>query len=415
MSEARRTPKLRFPEFIEEWEEKRLGDISTNIMYGIGSAAIKYDGVNKYLRITDIDDSSRNFVPKPLTSPEGLIHNNYKLSDGDIVFARTGASVGKSYLYKTSDGNLIFAGFLIKFNIISANPYFVYSNTFRHYYDNWVSVMSVRSGQPGINAEEYKLLPIGLPTKPEQQQIALFLTSVDSKIEQLSKKQELLREYKKGLMQKIFSQAIRFKADDGSDYPDWEERNIDSLPITISDGNYGEQYPTSKDFKKTGVPFLRANNIKNLKVSENDMRYITIEQHNILTSGHLKTNDILITTRGEVGNIALVDDRFYNANINAQICLLRIDDSSILNYKYLLISLNFNSCKKQFKTFETGTALKQLPKGSLKKIKLNIPSLPEQQKIANFLSSIDNKLEQIVKQLDETKLFKKALLQQMFV
>ena len=222
-------PKLRFKEFSGEWEEKTLGEISSKVLYGIGSSAIAYDGVNKYLRITDIDESSRTFIPNPLTSPGGDIEEKYKLVVGDLVFARTGASTGKSYLYNEKDGNLIYAGFLIKFHIDKANPYFVYTNTFKEQYYKWVQIMSMRSGQPGINAEEYKLLPLFLPSKQEQEKIASFLTSVDIKIEQLTKKEELLLQYKKGVMQKIFNQEIRFKADDGSEFCDWEEKKLGDI------------------------------------------------------------------------------------------------------------------------------------------------------------------------------------------
>jgi len=157
------------------------------------------------------------------------------------------------------------------------------------------------------------------------------LSAVDTKIEQLSTKTKLLQSYKKGIMQKIFSQELRFHPkgissqaqgtdDNGSAFPEWVEKRLGDLPIIISDGNYGEQYPTSEDFKPNGVAFLRANNIKNLKIDDNDTKYISIEQHLILTSGHLKTNDILITTRGQLGNIALVDSKHEGSNINAQIC-----------------------------------------------------------------------------------------------
>ena len=262
---------------------------------------------------------------------------------------------------------------------------------------------------------DLKTLTLSLPSKQEQEKIALFLTSVDTKIEQLTKKEELLQQYKKGVMQKIFNQEIRFKADDGSEFCEWEEKTIDKLPILISDGNYGELYPTSDDFKPNGVPFLRANNIKNLKIDTSDTKYISEEQHSTLTAGHLLTNDILITTRGELGNLALIENEHNGSNINAQICLLRITDTSKLNYLYLLYALDYRDSKKQYKAFETGTALKQLPKGNLKKVKLKVPCLEEQTKIANFLSSTDNKIEQVQKQLNFIKEFKKALLHQMFV
>lgn len=170
----------------------------------MNSAAIEYDGINKYLRITDIDENSRKFIPNPLTSPEGEIEAKYKLKEGDLVFARTGASVGKSYLYKKEDGNLLFAGFLIKFSVINHNPYFVYCQTLQTPFNKWVKLMSMRSGQPGINAEEYKTFLIQLSCIQEQHKIANFLTSIDEKIEKLGQQIEEAQTFKKGLLQQMF-------------------------------------------------------------------------------------------------------------------------------------------------------------------------------------------------------------------
>jgi len=399
MSEVSNIPQLRFPEFSGDWEEKELGDISTKIMYGIGSAATKYDGVNKYLRITDIDDSSRSFAPKPLTSPEGFIDDRYRLSSGDLVFARTGASVGKSYLYKKNDGNLIFAGFLIKFNISNAEPYFVYSNTFRGAYDNWVSVMSVRSGQPGINAEEYKILPIKLPTKPEQTKIAAFLTTVDNKIEQLSKKQELLGEYKKGLMQQIFSQAIRFKADDGSDFPDWRVGELSNL-IEISSNKFNPN--TSNESKK-------CIELEHLSQETGELLGYTDSTEQASTKNAFTKGQVLF------GKLRPYLKKFWLSQFDG-VCSSEI---WVLNGKELTNSYLFQFVQtNKFNQIANVSSGSKMPRSDWKymaQVPFKYTTLPEQQKIANFLSSIDNKIEKVGKQLDESKQFKKALLQQMFV
>jgi type I restriction enzyme S subunit len=112
----------------EDWEIKSLGEISRNSSYGIGAAAINYNGEYKYIRITDIDDRSRKFIPSPLSSPS-YYDESFIVEEGDILFARTGASVGKSYLYNKSDGILVFAGFLIRFNISDAIPEYVFFYT----------------------------------------------------------------------------------------------------------------------------------------------------------------------------------------------------------------------------------------------------------------------------------------------
>ncbi|MBV5095382.1 restriction endonuclease subunit S [Tenebrionicola larvae] len=190
-------PKLRFSEFNMPWKQTTLGSVSSHAAYGMNSSAIEFDGVNKYIRITDIDDDTREFTPSPLTTPSGKLENKYLLNKGDIVFARTGASVGKSYLYKQKDGRLYFAGFLIKLTINKANPYFVYNQTLTEKYRKWVKTYSMRSGQPGINAEEYKEFEFAIPSLEEQTKIADFLSSVDEKISLLNQQYDLLCQYKK--------------------------------------------------------------------------------------------------------------------------------------------------------------------------------------------------------------------------
>ena len=189
-----------------DWEEKTLGKVSHNVGYGMNAAATAFDGVTKYIRITDIDESSNKFRPDPVTSPDEHAGDQFKLKKGDIVFARTGASVGKSYLYDEADGNLAFAGFLIRFSIREdvANPVFIFHQTLTQDYWRWVKVYSMRSGQPGINAEEYKTFTIQLPSIPEQTKIANFLTALDRKIESVASQVTLTQTFKRGLLQQMF-------------------------------------------------------------------------------------------------------------------------------------------------------------------------------------------------------------------
>lgn len=187
-----------------EWVEKKLGQISKNIGYGIGASATTFDGENKYLRITDIDEHTNKFKPKPLTSPEGKIDKKYFLKENDLLFARTGASVGKTYIYSGNDGKLVFAGFLIKFSIVNQNSRFIFYTTLTQRYQKWIEVMSMRSGQPGINAEELKGFKLKLPCVEEQTKIANFLSSIDDKIDLVTTEIEKANQFKKGLLQQMF-------------------------------------------------------------------------------------------------------------------------------------------------------------------------------------------------------------------
>ncbi|WP_103146050.1 restriction endonuclease subunit S [Staphylococcus aureus] len=193
-------------EDYSEWEEKKLGDITEQSMYGIGASATRFDSKNIYIRITDIDEKSRKLKYQNLTTPDE-INNKYKLKRNDILFARTGASTGKSYIHKEEKDiyNYYFAGFLIKFEINEQNsPLFIYQFTLTSKFNNWVKVMSVRSGQPGINSEEYAKLPLVLPNKLEQKKIAEFLDRFDQQIELEKQKIEILHQQKKGLLQSMF-------------------------------------------------------------------------------------------------------------------------------------------------------------------------------------------------------------------
>ena len=167
------------------WEQRKLGDVVSSFEYGLNVAAREYDGKNKYLRITDIDDVSRIFKEDTLTSPDTELTeaNNYLLQNGDILFARTGASVGKSYIYRESDGLVYFAGFLIRARIKEEfNHEFIFQNTLRAQYEKYVQITSQRSGQPGVNAQEYAEFAFLVPCYAEQKKIADFLHRLDTLI-----------------------------------------------------------------------------------------------------------------------------------------------------------------------------------------------------------------------------------------
>ena len=189
-----------------EWEERKLSEISQKAMYGMNAAATEYDGINKYLRITDICEFSNSFKKDNLTSPNAELFDRYKLQLGDLLFARTGASVGKSYLYREDDGITYFAGFLIRFSLNTnlVIPYFIFLQTLIKEFCQWVVTNSMRSGQPGINAEEYSSYIFKVPCLEEQTKIANFLSSIDQKIEVVAQQIEQAKTWKKGLLQQMF-------------------------------------------------------------------------------------------------------------------------------------------------------------------------------------------------------------------
>ena len=379
-------PSLRFPEFKDEWQEKRLGDVSDFCSYGLNSAAKKFDGRNKYIRITDINEESREFSKNNLTSPS-IINDKYLLDDDDIIFARTGASVGKTYLYNKNDGKVYFAGFLIKFSIKYANPYFIFLQTLQPKYKNWVKVMSTRSGQPGINADEYKTFKVVLPSKKEQEKIADFLRGGDERMTSLEKKVDAMREYKKGVMSAIFSGKLRFKDENGNPYPDWEERRLEdisrNIPSNITANNIGSMYSG---------------------------RYIVYgasgEVGKVDNYQHTEAFTAIVKDGAGIGRIIWCEEK---SSILGT--LTAIYPKNTINAKFLYYMLH----QIKFEKYATGSTIPHIYYKDFSRERFLIPVEEEQRKIADFLSAIDHKIELEQTRLDRTKDFKKGLLQRMFV
>ena len=202
-----KVPEIRFRGFTEAWEQRKLGDIASSFEYGLNAAAKEYDGENKYIRITDIDDNTHKFLTDNLTSPDIDLTgaDNYKLTEGDILFARTGASVGKTYIYRNSDGLVYYAGFLIRARIKEEyDAEFVFQNTLTDRYNKYIAVTSQRSGQPGVNAQEYAEFEINVPKKEEQTKIGTYFRNIDHLITLHQQKCEELKKIKKFMLQKMF-------------------------------------------------------------------------------------------------------------------------------------------------------------------------------------------------------------------
>ena len=198
-------PPLRFPEFSGEWNRTSIGECCSSLEYGMNAAAKEYDGRNKYIRITDIDETTSKYCNDDVVSPSGELEDKYLVRENDILFARTGASVGKTYHYDISDGKLYFAGFLIRGNVLSCyNSKFVFYQTQLSRYEKWVKVMSARSGQPGINSQEYEGFNLFMPTRFEQDKIESFISLLDRRIEVQSGLIEDLQKLKAALVERLF-------------------------------------------------------------------------------------------------------------------------------------------------------------------------------------------------------------------
>jgi type I restriction enzyme S subunit len=356
-----KVPKLRFPEFRDgpEWKVKPLGEsLLRRPDYGVNAPAVPYtDNLPTYLRITDISEDGY-FLRDQRTSVDIDAASDNYLHEGDIALARTGASVGKSYKYRPADGELVFAGFLIRIrpNKTKLISDFVSHFLFTSQYWSWVNATSARSGQPGINGNEYAQLPI--PTPPsldEQQKIADCLSSIDDLIAAHTQKLDALKAHKKGLMQQLFpaegETLPKLRFPEFRDSGEWKETHLGQLAETVSGLTYSPD-----DTRENGLLVLRSSNIKDGGILLEDCVYVRL--------------DIKGANLSEPNKMQVAAD--LGARINS------INNSKLRRYKFL------------------------------------VPQPPEQQKIADCLSSIDELITAQTQKIESLITHKKGLMQQLF-
>ncbi len=415
-------PKLRFPEFHGEWEKKNLGEAGIQIIDG--DRGINYpngndftiEGYCLFLNAKNVTKKGFSFIEKSFISMEkDELLRKGKLERFDIVLTTRG-SVGHISYY---DLNVPFLHLRINSGmvLIRTSQKIINSDYLYKYFNSnqiqrEIDTVAFGSAQPQLTVGEISKFNILFPSLPEQQKIASFLTAVEDKLQALKKKKSLLEQYKKGVMQKIFSQELRFKADDGCEFPEWEEKNLGEIIEIQSSKRVLQQ-----DWKDNGIPFYRTREIINLSNGEEFRTPIYIEEKLFeqikMKYGIPKAGDMLVTGVGTIGQTYIVrkNDKFYfkDGNVlwfklNRKIC------SEFLNQafktKYIKRQLSDNASITTVATFTIDGA---------RKTKIILPSLPEQTKIANFLSAIDEKIHHVQSQIEKMEVWKKGLVQKMFV
>ncbi|MFC4269303.1 restriction endonuclease subunit S [Polaribacter marinivivus] len=386
-------PKLRFKEFEGEWHKKKLRNISSFL-----------DSKRIPLSQTERKTKKGKY---PYYGASGIIdYVQDFIFDGEYVLL---GEDGANILMRNSPLAFIVSG---KFwvnnhaHVIKANDSnkFLSESLERIKYDKY----NTGTAQPKLNAEVCKNIIIPIPTLQEQQKIASFLTAVDTKIQQLKKKKELLENYKKGVKQQLFSQQLRFKNDDGLDFPDWEKTKLKELSEPITKGT------TPKKFIKKGVTFIKIEGIRGLRFNKEKCLFIKEETHfKELKRSILKVNDILFAIAGSVGKLGIVTKDLLPANTNQAFAIIRLKDLRYL--EFIIQVLNSRMMKKYIYQSISVGAQPNLNLEQMGNFKFLLPSLKEQQKIANYLSALDEKITNVELQITNTQTFKKGLLQQMFV
>ena len=404
-------PALRFPEFqdTEGWKEYILGDfLLEQPRYGINAPAVPFlEELPTYIRITDISENGC-FLPNPKVSVNHGAINDFYLNIGDLVFARTGASVGKCYKYKEKDGKLVFAGFLIKVSPDQTrlSSDFLFQFTFTQQYWKWIDLTSIRSGQPGINSKELASMELYLPVKDEQQKIADCLSSLDDLIEATAQKVRALEKHKKGLMQRLFPAEgknvpdLRFPEFQGM--KGWEKKQIKDFGEVIT-GNT----PSKKEEKYWNGDFVwvTAQDFKGKYINDSILKLTKFGKDKARV---IPKDSVLVTCIASIGLNAINKvECSTNQQINAICC------NQEYNYVYVYYLVTYNT--ENLKQLAGQTAVPIITKKSFEEFEVyTIENYDEQQKIADCLSSLDELIETTSRKVEILKEHKKGLMQQLF-
>lgn len=371
-------PNLRFPEFTGEWMKCKFGEIATGFDYGMNAAAKPYDGQNKYIRITDIDEASSTYNNSSIVSPDGILSENYVVNEGDILLARTGASTGKSYLYRKSDGKLYYAGFLIRANVAEHNPYFVFSQLHTHRYWRWVSIMSARSGQPGINSLEYASFPIFTTTLKEENKISSLLSLIDERIATQNKIIEDLKKLKSAISERFFT-SINGDVVTLADICDIVKGKQVNGEFLTDSGNY---YVMNGGIEPSGYYDDYNTEANTISISEggNSCGYVQFNTTPFWSGGHCYT----------IQNITNNVEKLYLYHY------LKCNEDTIMKLRI-------------------GSGLPNIQKKDLAKFRVIVPIIEQQKTISAFLSLLERKVQVETDILIAVQSEKQYLLRQMFI
>jgi type I restriction enzyme S subunit len=392
-------PQLRFPEFNNVWEckpFKELTKINQGLQIAISERYLEQvEGSYFYITNEFLKENSKNtyFIKNP---SESVLCN-----ENDILMTRTGNTGMVVTNVSGAFHNNFFKIAYPKYIIKSFLYYFLTLDITQ----NYIKRLAGTSTIPDLNHSDFYKIKFNFPQLEEQQKIASFLTDVDELITKLTKKKTLLEQYKKGVMQKIFHQELRFKDDDGNEFPNWEEKKLGQIGSIVSGLTYNPN-----DIHENGILVLRSSNVKKRLISLKDKVFVNVEEGKF---NPVKLNDILICVRNGskrlIGKNAIIKEKHIGLAFGAFMTIYR----SAYN-EFLFNFFDSQHYKKEVHK-NLGATINSINGGDLKKFKVPFPCIKEQTKIANFLSDIDVKIEALNTKIENNKTFKKGLLQQMFV
>ena len=398
-------PKLRFKEFDDDWSPYVLKDfVSFRKGKGISKADISENGINECIRYGELYTTYGQVIDH--------IHSKTNVSKSECILSKAGDVIipasGETQIDIATASCVLHDDIILSgdLNILSHEE----NGSWLAYYLSSAKKLEIAQLAQGnsvvhLYSSQLKDLKINKPSKEEQTKIASFLSNVDEKISQLTKKHELLSQYKQGMMQKLFSQQIRFRADDGSEFGEWETTTLGQTGKFIGGGTPSKE---NSEFWEGSIPWISSSDLTEESIFKiNITRFISQNALNQSATKLVPANSILIVSRVGVGKVAITPNEICTSQ---DFTSLTLHKGSSIFFAYLIKSLT-----PYLLEMNQGTSIKGFIKDDLANLELKIPCIEEQTKIANFLSAIDQKVEVVAQQIEQAKTWKKGLLQQMFV
>jgi len=419
MEKQKNIPRLRFREFEGEWEKKKLVEIG-EIVTGSTPPTANHSYYNgNFLFVSPVDIQDNRYVTNTITTltQEGFLKGR-KISVGATMFVCIGSTIGKVAQAKQECITNQQINSILPFK---NNSDFVFS--LLEYHSGKIKLLSAVQAVPIINKTTFSNYYLSIPLLPEQQKIASFFTAIDRKISQLKRKLTLLEQYKKGVMQKIFSQEIRFRDDNGQEFPKWEKKRFTDVYSFKNNNSFSRE---NLNYEKGVVKNIHYGDIHTklstwFDITKEKIPYINedLPIERISVDNYCKEGDLIFADASEdltdVGkSIELVNLNNEKVLSGLHTILARPDLSKMtIGFGgYLMKSL---ALREQIIKEAQGSKVSSISAKKLSGIGLNIPIQKEQTKIANFLSAIDDKINHTQKQIEKAEFWKKGLMQQMFV
>jgi len=391
-------PKLRFPEFKDPWKPGHAGDAFNNSR-AKGEAGLPIYSVTMDRGLVRRDSLDRHMAAdaadgQNLRAQRGdIVYNMMRMWQGAVGLAQEESMVSPAYV------------------VLSPKKH-----TSAEFFDQWFKAKrmlyllgayshGITSDRLRLYADDFASIPLHLPTLPEQKKIAAFLGALDAKLTALATKQAALRQFKAGLIQKLYSQQIRFARDDGTPFPEWQEKRLGDL-ATFHRGGALSRSDLDENGKNFCIHYgelftIYGETINQVRSRTNTLGFLSAAGDVIMPSSDVTPDGLATASALKAAGIVLGGD----------INIIRLHEGMIPEF----VSFGVTALRRRFMRLVTGTTVKHLYLSDVKDLKFPVPHHDEQKKIANALSVLNSKLSALVDQMVQIEQFKKGLLQQMYV